>query len=80
MTSKCQKMRREIHPFRRHLPWKSPVETKQIVGAQNFAKLMPITKLDRNVLVQLREGNLKGPDDVYQTGGGNPSEKTDSKQ
>ena len=34
-------------------------ELVKIIGPENYAKLRPVTKIDRNVLVQLREGNAE---------------------
>lgn len=34
-------------------------EVIEIIGPENYAKLRPITKIDRNALVQLREGNAE---------------------
>ncbi len=51
----------------------------KILGTEQFAKLYPLSKLNRSTLVQLREQRSKEPADIEQTADKEAKSKADNK-
>jgi len=49
-------------------------ELRKVVGPENFAKLYPVTQLDRHALIQLREQNAKNRVESQKTTGAESKE------
>ncbi len=51
----------------------------KLVGSEQFAKLYPLSKLNRRTLVQLREQDSKEPADIQRTSDKESKSKADNK-
>ena len=49
-------------------------ELRKVVGPENFARLYPVTQLNRQALIQLREQNAKKQEESQKTTGTEPKE------
>ena len=52
---------------------------QEVIGAENFAKLYPISKVSRNVLIQMREEGLKQSQNIERAADKTPKSEADNK-